>query len=173
MPLKAWHAIALGTRQQESFGAGNGATQKVSKLRETPRARARKAIEVYAFSSHSQWVQGRREPTLSTVEWSLEVLSSGNSDHGPRLNSDIQQGGQPGVLGHYRVSCCTHSHFVQLHQQWDTAHNYFKKKTIFFKFKYPVISKGGVKTDLEKSIISHHKNIKQKSQTKSIKYMYD
>lgn len=98
------------------FWGCNGATQKVSKLRETPRARARKAIKVYAFSSSSQWVQGRREPTLSTVEWSLEVLSSGNSDHGPRLNSNIQQGGQPGILGHYRVSCCTHSHSVQLHQ---------------------------------------------------------
>lgn len=29
------------------------------------------------------------------------------------------------------------------------------------------------KTDPKKSIISHHKNIKQKSQTESIKYMYD
>lgn len=54
----------------------------MSKLHETPRARARKAIKVYAFGSSSQLsaeAQGAHTEHRGVI---TEVLSSGTSDHG-------------------------------------------------------------------------------------------
>lgn len=44
----------------------------------------------------------------------------------------------------------------------ETLHIIIKKENDRFNFKYPVISKGGIKTNPEQPIISHHTNIKQK-----------
>lgn len=105
------------------------------------------------FSSGGRAAAVRGGTTLNTLEWfrTLERLSLGTSRHGKAaglLLGTLHVLYPQSALSIYRVLTS------------ETLHIIIKKENGCFNFKYPVISKGGIKTDPE-----HHKpSYKHKSE---------